>query len=234
MTLTPVLAQSSEPAPSLEVRVLDSSAPDWLAVQVTDTTGQRVPEATVVVRLPEGALFSDSTGAATVQTDVNGIAQLRGIHWGPGGTVRITANKGNSHAGLLIEKSAASAPEPAPVSPVPAKQDTVQQPVVAPPAMPVEKKSPQPGVIVRNDDSPYANVPIRADVAGAEGGFIPKMSIISSGNSSSDHHLRNRILIGVAVAAGAGAAIFLTRNLHSSSSSSSVSVGPPSVSVGQP
>jgi hypothetical protein len=99
------------------------------------------------------------------------------------------------------------------------------------------EKPRQPGIVVQNDDSPNTNVPIRYLSAGGAGGpFSPRMSIVSSGKSSSDHHVRNRILIGLAVAAGAGAAIAFTRGMSSSSSSSSsgVTVGPPSVGVGKP
>ena len=236
VTLTPVLAQSPEPASSLEVRVLDSSAPDRLAVEVKDGNGQRVSDATVVVRLPEGAFFSNATTTATLQTDANGFAEIQSIHWGPGGTVRITANKDNAHAGLLLDKPAVS--EPAPATPqvsAPSKQQLMPDQIAPSQPVAAEKKPLQPGVVVTNEDSPYANVPIRADVAEAAGGLAPKMSIISNGKASADHHMRNRVLIGVAVAAGAGAAFLLAHNLHSSSSSSSsVSVGPPTVSVGHP
>ncbi|HLH02232.1 MAG TPA: hypothetical protein VKX25_05650 [Bryobacteraceae bacterium] len=235
VTLTPVLAQTPETAPSLELRVLESNAPDRLAVAVTDAAGQHIPDATVVLRLPQGAFFSNASETATVQTDANGIAQFQGIQWGPGGTVRLTASKGSAHAGLLVEKPPVATPPAS--QPIPASQQPVTaEAAPAAPAPPVaEKRPPQPGVVVENDDSPYANVPIRPAVAEAEGGFAPKMSIVSSGKSSSDHHMRNRILIGVAVAAGAGAAFFLTRNMHSGSSSSSgTSIGSPTVSVGHP
>jgi hypothetical protein len=124
VTLTPVLAQSPETAPSLELRVLESSAPDHLAVAVTDAAGQRVSDATVVLRLPTGAFFSNASESATAQTDANGVAEFQGIQWGPGGTVRLTASKGSAHAGLLIEKP--------PVSNAPA----ATQPVAAPPVAP--------------------------------------------------------------------------------------------------
>ena len=238
VTLTPVLAQTPEPAPGLELRVLDSTAPDRLTVEVTDAAGQRVADAGVVVRLPEGALFSNSTTVATVQTDANGIAQVQGIQWGPGGTVRLTANKGSAHAGLLFERTATLAaqpqPQPQPEPEAPPKPQLTPQ-AAAPQPIAAEKQPPQPGIIVERDDSPNANVPIRADVAEAAGGLAPRMSIVSSGQSSSDHHVRNRVLIGLGVAAAAGAAFFLTRDLHNSSSSSSgISVGSPTVSVGHP
>ena len=239
LAITPVTAQTAE-SPALEIRVLnqglDQGVLDRVAVQITDSAGSPVPDATVVFRLPDGSTTFNGTGTAAVQTDTAGLAQMQGVHWGgPGGAVRITATKGTAHAGLMFEKPAAPSAPAAQHTP-PAKPAEVPDVPAAAPHVSVEKTPPQPGILVEKDDSPNQNVPIRPLVAGAEAGPLsPKMSIISDGKSASDHHLRNRVLIGVAaVVAAAGATFALTHIDHSSSSGSSISVGPPVVSVGHP
>lgn len=245
ISLSALLAAGQTPGLNLQV-IERNAAPDGIAVEVTDPAGNRVPDAKVVFRLPDSATFADGSTTAVAATDANGQAGVDGILWRTiSGTasVRITASKGTAHAGLLFEKKLAPpvAPspvsQPVPVSParvVPANQPEAAVPLRVPQDIPRESPPPAPGVVVMNDDSPNANVPIRPLVAEAAGGDLsPRLSIVSSGKASSDHHVRNRILIGLAVAAGAGAAIAFTHGSGSSGSSTSgITIGPPSVSVG--
>ncbi|HEX4808678.1 MAG TPA: Ig-like domain-containing protein [Bryobacteraceae bacterium] len=138
-----------------------------LAVEVTDSQGVPVPEAAVTFRLPEdapGAAFADGTRAAVVNTDRLGQARITGIHWQAGETaaVRVTATKGTSHAGILLERKIAqlsALPQPAsqakpvvqnaaPPSPsTPAPKPIAQMKPIAPPeAKPVRAPTPAPVV----------------------------------------------------------------------------------------
>lgn len=233
LSLTALLAYGQ--TAGLDLRVLENqSSPDGIRVEVSDATGKHVAGATVVFRLPNGSVFADGKQDSVAQSDNDGMAQVNGIRWGAPGeaAVRITASKETVHAGLIYEKTITGH------SPVVAPAQTQPKALPLRPAVPLpqqqEAAAPVPGVIVVNDD-PNANVPIRPLVAEAAGGPLsPRLSIVSSGKGPSDHHLRNRILIGVAVAAGTGAAIILAHNIgHSTSSSGSgVTIGPPTVSVG--
>src|SRR3954451_20811014 len=129
----PAVAESSSQAASLELRVVEEPKgiptagfipPKRMTVQVRDETGRPVSDAAVAFRLPDTSLsgsFADGTQSAVAYTDGSGVAHVDGIRWiASSGSVlvRITATKGNSHAGLLFEErmSAAVAPEPAPVA----------------------------------------------------------------------------------------------------------------------
>src|SRR3954447_9833015 len=140
LVISPIWAQSvaaisdsTSQASSLELRVVEESkivSPNGfvpskrLAVLVRDENGRPVPDAAVAFRLPDTSLsgsFADGAQSAVAYTDGSGVAHVDGIRWiASSGSVpvRITATKGNSHAGLLFEEkmSAAVAPEPAPIA----------------------------------------------------------------------------------------------------------------------
>lgn len=146
----------------LQIRVLNADglnggvpagAKQTLAVQVTDATGAAVANAAVTCRLPDGGAtgsFADGSHAAVVYTDAQGRATIDGLQWGREQgdvAIRLTANKGTDHTGILIEtrlvvavpaKAAAAASaakiQPSVGQPV-VKQAVVAQPVVAQPVV---------------------------------------------------------------------------------------------------
>ena len=92
---------------------------------------------------------------------------------------------------------------------------------------------------VLNNDSPYANVPIRHLLTSDADGELsaPHVSVRTSGESAEPHRSRKKWIIAavaIAAAAGAGTALALAHGGGSSSSSSGVTVGPPVISVGHP
>src|SRR6185437_13303670 len=116
----------------LHLRVVEGSGASRsstqpLTVAVTDGRGAPVSNATVLFRLPSDAptgIFSDGSRVAVIYTDLEGHASIKNIQWGASsGTavVRVTASKGTTHAGLLVEQvlrpsrtSAAPAPPASP------------------------------------------------------------------------------------------------------------------------
>src|SRR3954447_7112206 len=126
LVISPIWAQSvaaisdsNSQASTLELRVVEesnaaaagASVPSKrLAVLVRDENGRPVPDAAVAFRLPDTSLsgsFADGTQSAVAYTDGSGVAHVDGIRWiASSGSVlvRITATKGNSHAGLLFEE----------------------------------------------------------------------------------------------------------------------------------
>ncbi len=80
-----------------------------IAVQVLDAAGTPVSDAAVAVRLPEAnpsGVFPDGSHSFVAYTDATGKTQIAGIQWGdaPGTlSIRLTATKGASHAGTLLE-----------------------------------------------------------------------------------------------------------------------------------
>jgi hypothetical protein len=99
-----------------------------LAVEVTDQAGAPVPGVAVTFRLPDdGAtgVFQDGNRSTVIYTSEQGEAAVSGIRWSatPGDlSIRITAVKGSSHAGILARQeliaggAPATSPAPAPAS----------------------------------------------------------------------------------------------------------------------
>src|SRR4051794_25995783 len=135
LVVSPIWAQSVQPvsdpksqASSLELRVVEEPSgvstgsfvpANKLTVQVRDENGRPVPDAAVAFRLPDTSLsgsFADGAQSAVAYTDGSGVAHVDGIRWiASSGSVpvRITATKGNSHAGLLFEEKMSEAAAPA-------------------------------------------------------------------------------------------------------------------------
>jgi hypothetical protein len=264
LVLKPLWAQSPPPVAGteLQIHVQDSARifaraipqdARGFTIQVTDMTGAGAADAAVVVRLPDdGAMgaFSDGAHSAIVYTDTAGIAHFAPISWNaPSGgvTLKITATKGDAHAGMLLDGSIGSAPAsiPATVTPaarvdteIPATVSKKEPAVVVSPAQPTIAP-PQPGA-AQSTERALLPSPV-VSVAPSE----PKVSVINRGvrdkqdrvDTSGSH--KKWIILAVVIAAGAGAGIALAGKGKSSSSSSSssstgVSIGSPTVSVGTP
>ena len=208
-------------------------------IQVTDLHGVGVPEAAVAFRLPDNGasgVFPDGSHSAVVYTDSAGTAHVASIQWSetPGTTpIRITASKGNDHAGLLVEQTLVlpggnpvTAPaEPARSAPLPPSPAVLQ--AAAPPAIPSVSVETVRGKGVL--DSSY-------HPSGAE----PSVSIVSSpeSNSIGGGSKKKWIILGIVIAAGAGAGFAFANSKGNSASTaaapSSISFGSPTVSVGHP
>ena len=250
LVMQPLSAQTpaATPAVDLQLHLLaKEGGAKGFTVQVTDLAGAGVPDAAVVLRLPDEGLsgkFADGGRAAIAYTDAAGRAEIGNVQWDAGTgriTMKLTATKGTAHAGMLVEQTvaavqttppAAQAPaiasSPAPVSsPTP---PTVPAPV--PPASAVPAPG-QPMVSVRQPGAvarPSTQTALEPTVSVTNG---PGSHEVHSGGSH-----KKWIILAVVVAAGAGAGMAMAgkgkSNSSSSSSSSSLSIGTPSVSVGHP
>jgi hypothetical protein len=161
-SITQSITQAPPPAPSLlKIRLDDTSkatveansVTSGYAVLITDAAGVPVADTAVAIRLPEdGATgaFVNGERALVTYTDKSGVARFPQVNWGAATgslSIRVTAVKGEQHAGALIEqtviapvtKSASSAP----VAPFPSSETVsrapvamaLQTPSVAPPSM---------------------------------------------------------------------------------------------------
>jgi hypothetical protein len=233
----PVSAQAEA---ALQIKVVDNQSEAGLTVQVTDATGAPIPDAAVVVRMPEtgpSGTFADGTRSLVVYTNASGAAAIAGIHWGaePGtSSIRVTATRGTSHAGILLEHVIQTAGPAAPPSPAPSAH--LQPAVVELPAIsePVSQAKaippPQPGV---PETKPVSSPQIHVE------NTAPRVSVVNApthekirGSGSS----KKWILIAV-IAAGAGAGFAMAGKGKSSSSSTpstGITIGGPTVSVGNP
>jgi hypothetical protein len=261
---------------SLQIRLLDDRATGVaagtrtahaFAIQVTDVAGASIKDAAIVFRLPESGpsgKFVDGSTANIVYTDTAGKADAGEITWGTEQgpvAVRITATKGDAHAGMLYEQLLSASvphaehqPVTAPTPQIPAVsaspavvERNSSQPVViqpkTPAAMPrrpgalaLETEASAHNVVIRDQDSPDANVPVHHVLGNSNVNDVPSVSIESSGGASGGGHHKAKWIALVAVAAGAGAAFAFMHNGSSSSSGSAsgISIGAPTVSVGHP
>lgn len=256
---TPVSPASDEAAggSNLQLRIVsadDSRIPAGLrsvkgfTIQVTNANGAGVPEAAVAFRLPDSGssgAFSDGSHSAVAYTDNTGNAHVNGIQWNsvPGtAIIRITASKGDDHAGLLVEQTLVL---PGDSSLTAGAQPVHSAPPLPPPApVAAERSAPRIAAAVtkpesfsvssigRIDRSLSAN-PLKAETE-------PSISIVSSPQEklSSGGSKKKWIILGLVIAAGAGAGFaFASKSGKSSSTaatSSSISFGSPTVSVGNP
>jgi hypothetical protein len=276
LIVSPVWAQSvsfvSDPsaqASNLQIRIVEEPKapgapffpPQRITVQVQDENGRPVSDAAVAFRLPDSAMsgmFADGAHSAVAYTDASGVAHVDGIHWiASSGSVpvRITATRGNSHAGLLfeekisqtapataaaatpIEKTSPAQPKTAEMPmPVPAPVASADQPKVTEPQVPLAPPTPEisaarPSVSISNysKSSSAASNSLRPNAD-------PSVSISSSPEGYSNHSGLKKWLIWTAIAAGgAGAAFALSGrsgNNSSATSSSTSTVGTPTINIG--
>ncbi len=256
---TPVSPTSDETAggSNLQLRIVSADnsrisaggrSAKGYTIQVINENGAGVPEVAVAFRLPDSGssgVFADGSHSAVAYTDNGGNAHVDGIQWNaiPGvAVVRITASKGNDHAGLLVEQTLLSPGDSSATAAVmePARPMPLPSPVPAPlerPAPPMasvmKPESISISSIGRGDRSLLAN-PLQA---AAE----PSISIVSSPQekfSTGGGSMKKWIILGIVIAAGAGAGFaFAGRSGKSSSTaggSSSISFGSPTVSVNHP
>jgi hypothetical protein len=266
IALQPIWAQTTSAGPSepdrqatLQLHVVDDPGPavrysasgKGYTVRVTDSTGALIAEAAVAFRLPEQTgHFPDGTRALVVYTDARGRASFPAIYWESAGSVelRLTAAKGTSHAGLLIQQK--MEPELGAVSTAPI--EATAPPVVkpAPPPEPeVLVKTPQPGtvskpladivpMVVSRTSVPMTSNPTSASGAAQGSSREPTVSITNSPTGAgSSRDLHKKWLVLAAVGAGLGLGAVLALKGHSAggsttTTSSGVSIGTPTISVG--
>ena len=251
LVISPIEAQVSSGAPpapygDLQIRIEgdgDTSAIPGsrqakpISVQVLDGSGSPVADAAVAVRLPDSGpsgIFPDGSHSLVVYTDARGEAQITGIQWGeaPGmAAVHLTATKGESHAGTLLERqiSLPQPPAPATATAATAPSVSVARSTSAPaPASAVAPASPA-AVAQRLLPGTYpANPEPSVSITNFRHGEI---------NPPSFHSGHTKwIILAVVAAAGAGTAVALMNKGKSTSSSttSSITIGAPTVSVGAP
>lgn len=226
LILAPILAAapvtppvSAEQGASLTLQAAAQNTS--IDIVVKQDTGAPVPDAAVIVRLPDDSptgVFANDSHAQVLYTDATGHARATGIRWtAKAGTVaiQITATKGESHAGTILEESlgpqveSSPAVAAAPAAPVPAVP--TPKAAIAPPLQPpVTAPSPE----------------------------IPHVSITShpaDGKVSSGSH-KKWIILALAIGAGAGAAFTFSgkKSGSSNASSSTTTIGSPTISVGHP
>lgn len=136
-----ISATAAEIAPGpliLQLRVIEGDGATYLAgsrairgitVEVTDEAGQPVPNAAVSFRLPEigpTGVFANGTRTEIASSGPNGRATVWGMKWNRtagGFWIRITAAKGETRAGAVVQQSLA---EPTQALAANGKQDVVR------------------------------------------------------------------------------------------------------------
>ena len=260
----PGWSQTAVSQSSLQLKIIDSDGSQVAAnsrsskaffVQVTDGNGAAIPDAAVALRLPDSGasgVFADGSHSAVVYTDASGKAHVDGIQWSatPGAlAVRITATKGDDHAGMLLEENlvaggttSVTPPRLEAATPVPVRAAEPIAPAVASQVRTSEDAAPLNTIPATNDGVPIRPV-MRAAASGSQVPFLrstePSVSISNDGPGPAYHGSSSKkkwIWIGLAIAAGAGAAYAVSSMNKGSTaaSSSSISIGAPTVSVGHP
>lgn len=255
LVLTPIPEATvpSTPTPSeagsLQIRLAESGSTEvevnsiatGYSIVVTDASGIPVAGAAVAVRLPEDAptgFFVDGAHSAVAYTDVSGIAKFAKIHWSskPGiVSIRVTAVKGNLHAGAVMDQNLVAHPGAAvqartELQKLPQPQsETANSPGPPTPGTPVSISSVHSGAAGEDSAIRPAQTSASAD---------PAVTVVNTpGITGGSHGGKKWILIAVAAAgAGIGAALALgiggKASAATSASSTGVTIGSPTVSVG--
>ena len=256
LTGTPALAPPPAAAGLGQVRVTENDGAQspagarslkGITVEVTDAAGAPVADAAVTIRLPESGptgTFADGTHSTVVYTGAGGRAEINGIQWDrePGlVSMRITATKGESHAGVLLEKTLtpAAAPTP-PVLPaqaaaVSSSNDMLQaMPPPLPPAygIPVARSG-------ASAPAPEPGTPAHPQLASGAAGQSepPKVSITTTGATGyHPHHGKTKWVIAAVAAAAAGGAFAAMHGKGAAPAAAvpPLSIGTPSISIGHP
>jgi hypothetical protein len=251
LAVGPLGAQAADvTASEIEIHVVDSDGPTATAgshsakgwtVLVTNASGTPVPDAAVVVRLPESGptgAFTDGSHSAVAYTDGAGRAHVADVQWSndPGAmTIKLTATKGVVHAGTLLEENLTAAGQKAVSAPVAAPSTpSAKAPSLATPSLPIVVHAPS----LEQTPPMLSPAPIARVAPASE--VNPSVSITNNPGHEKVHSGSSKtkwIILAVAIAAGAGAGAAMMGG-HSSSStstpSSSVTIGTPTVSVGAP
>jgi|KBSMisStaDraftv2_1062788.scaffolds.fasta_scaffold29574_3 hypothetical protein len=242
IAVLPIRAQLP-PAPAaaeatLQVRVVESSVNQFM-VEITDGSAAPVDGAAVAFRLPDSdpiGTFADGSHASVVYTDINGRARVSGIQWNRTSgvaTVRITAVKGASHAGLILEQAISSTVVDVPVAKA-APQPDIAKPVVLQPAVT------QPGIPRASEEKAVKSEPIVVAHSGAPTPPAPipppSVSVTNASPGEAPHSSKKWLVIALlAGAAGAGAAFAMKgKGTSTAAAAPSLSIGNPSISIGHP
>jgi hypothetical protein len=258
-------------APALKVRLADNtigiveanSSQTGYSIVVTDASGLPVSDVAVAIRLPEeGAtgFFVDGAHSAVAYTDATGTAKFAQVNWSSAlgvATIRVTAVKGDIHAGALLEQTIvqhlanaekttvpsakivstdSAAASPVSAASASAKQSESQKATATPAA-------PTPGMpaSVASVHAKVAGDTTPAQTASSSGSAEPVVSVVNStattGGAGAPHGSSKKwVLLAVAVGAGVGAAVALGLSgkgaAVAAASSSGLSIGTPNVSVG--
>lgn len=244
----------------LQLKVIDSDGAQipigsrgskGFSFEVTDQNGAGVAEAAVAIRLPDSGasgLFADGSHSGVVYTDANGKAHVDGITWNTTAgalTVRVTATKGDIHAGILVEQVlVASSPNPGLAAPRLEPAAPVRAVAVATSAATTPADETALNTIAAPGESLPVRPAIRASIPVSDAPLLrtagPSVSISNDDSGPAYHGSSSKkkwIMIGLAIAAGAGAAYAASAFAKGGSStggSSSISIGAPTVSVGHP
>jgi hypothetical protein len=224
-----------------------SQSTKGITVEVSDGTGAAVADAAVTIRLPETeptGIFADGTHSAVAYTDGSGRANINGIQWGlsPGSvSMRITATKGTSHAGVLLEKIL-TRPTPALAPVLPAYTAAVSnttdmlQAIPPPPApafeLPIAKSGasgsmPEPGTPA------HPQLPNTATAQTQP----PSVSVTTTGATGYQPHHSKKWVIAAVVAGAAAGGAFAAMHGKAGTPAAAVaplSIGTPSISIGPP
>lgn len=242
---------TAEAQPALRVQVVDNPGPSLpnstalkgYAIQVTDSSGAPMADAAVAMRLPdEGATghFDGGLRAWVAYTDAAGLARFPVIQWeGSVGLVelRVTAAKGSTHAGLIIQEQVGteklasvlipSAPE--------AKAPKIALPMA--PAISVETPQPAPALAdtlpmptLSSTSRSGATVPLKPDLAATAQTHAstpePAVTITNSGTGAgSQGSNRKKWIVIAAIGAAAGLGGFLALSGHGAGGSKTASSG---------
>jgi hypothetical protein len=218
------------------------------AIQVTDNAGGAMADVAVVLHMPDSGpsgTFGDGSRASVSYTDQTGLARFSGIQWNDMAgsfTIRVTATKGNVHAGMLFDAALAASDAARPpagslLTSPPASAPSVaatpanNKPETKPAPVAVSADVQQPGTLDRAEQ-----IPPPARIASAP---IPSVSVTNGPTHEKIHSGSGKMkwILIAAIAAGAGAGLAMAgKGKGSSSSSTSTStgttIGSPTVSVG--
>jgi hypothetical protein len=234
-------------ASALQIRLADAgkavveanSSLSSYAIVVTDASGMPVADAAVAIRLPEdGAtgFFVDGAHSAVAYTNAEGVAKFPQVNWSSAlgsAAIRVTAVKGELHAGAIIEQTIVA--HAAAALPGQAQSQAKAQAIQSAPASGATAKTDTPA----QPGTPTSVAEVQSGAAPGKTGAAPEpvVTVVNSASSGGSRGGSNKkwiILAAVGAAAGVGIAVALAAKggVAAVAPSAGLSIGAPSLSVG--
>jgi len=260
VAVMPIQAEQTQAVPGqpslLKIRLDDgsktsveaNSVSSGYSVQITDAAGKPVSDAAVAIHLPEegaSGVFANGEHAVVIYTDSSGVAKFPQVNWGSTTgslSFRVTAVKGEMHAGTLIEQTvlapSAKTPSSAPVAAFPSAEPAAKLVTPAAPGVPVSVAAVTPQAMP-SESTPQASPPTPPTpqtAPAAKPANPDSVSVVNTSGSKAGGGISKKwVIIGVALAAvGLGAALALAGGKSNSSTASTTgtTIGSPTVNVG--
>lgn len=213
-----------------------SSIVKGYSILITDGAGLPVADVAVAIRFPDDGptgFFVNGEHSGVAYTDASGVAKFPQVNWGanPGSvTIRVTAAKGDVHAGALIEQNIVAPVTPAAEPPAAVATANPKTPGV-PTSVAAVHSGATPAPVQTPGSNGAGNGPSTETSASPDSG----VSVVNTAGNQGNHSTKKWIILAAVIAGvGAGAALAMAGHGGSTptTAAATTTIGTPTINVG--